>query len=46
MSEAITFEVIADDGGFVASAQGVSILTQGDDLTELRRNVRQPPGAR
>ena len=28
------------ESGYVASAIGASILTQGDDLDELRRNVR------
>ena len=28
------------ESGYVASALGASILTQGDDLDELRRNVR------
>ncbi len=45
MSEAvdqIIFEVEEeDDGGFVASAVGESIVTQADDLDELRLNVRE-----
>lgn len=28
------------EAGFVATALGASIVTQGDDLAELRRNVK------
>ena len=43
MSTEITFDVTADeeDGGFVAVARGVSIVTQGDDADELKANVRE-----
>ena len=39
----IIFEVRQDevDGGYVASALGYGIHTQGDTLDELRRNVRE-----
>ena len=42
MSE-IIFEVLEDeiDGGFTASALGYGIHTQGDDLDELRANVKE-----
>jgi predicted RNase H-like HicB family nuclease len=41
MSE-IIFEVVEDvgDGGYVATALGHSIVTQGDTLEELRAMVR------
>jgi predicted RNase H-like HicB family nuclease len=41
MNEVI-FEVAEDvsDGGFVAKALGVSIVTQAETLEELRENVR------
>ena len=39
----IIFEVAEDeiDGGYSASAMGLSIHTQGETLDELRRNVRE-----
>ncbi len=39
----IIFEVRQDevDGGYVASALGYGIHTQGDTLDELRQNVRE-----
>lgn len=39
----IIFEVLEDeiDGGYTASALGHSIHTQGDDLDELRANVKE-----
>ncbi len=42
MSE-IIFEVNEDpsDGGYTAAALGHSIFTEGDNLEELRRNVRE-----
>ena len=40
MSE-IVFLVEEDpDGGYTARALGESIVTQGDDMNELRQNVR------
>jgi predicted RNase H-like HicB family nuclease len=42
MTELI-FEIREDelDGGYVASALGVGIHTQGETLAELRRNVKE-----
>jgi hypothetical protein len=38
----LIFEVEQEpDGGYVASALGESIVTEGDDLDELRSNVRE-----
>ncbi len=39
----IVFEVTEDgiDGGYVASALGYGIHTEGDTLPELRENVRE-----
>ena len=39
----IIFEVTEDevDGGFCASALGYAIHTQGDNVEEVRRNVRE-----
>ncbi len=38
----IQFEVFEeDDGGYVATAQGESIVTEADTLDELRDNVRE-----
>jgi len=41
MSE-IIFEVVEDevDGGYVATALGHAIVTQGDNLVELRERVK------
>ena len=39
MSE-IIFEVSEDDGGFVATALGHAIATQGETIEELREMVR------
>ena len=42
MANEIVFEVREDDadGGYVASALGFDIFTEGDTLDELRKNVR------
>lgn len=38
----IVFEVFEeDDGGYVATAQGESIVTEADTIDELRDNVRE-----
>lgn len=39
----IIFEVLEDeiDGGYTASALGYGIHTQGDDIDELRANVKE-----
>ena len=39
----LSFEVKEDEvaGGYVASALGVGIHTQGETLEELRRNVKE-----
>jgi predicted RNase H-like HicB family nuclease len=31
----------SDEGGYTARALGASIFTEGDDLDEVRRNVRE-----
>ena len=42
MSSEIIFEVTkADEGGYVASALGFGITTQGETLEELRAMVRE-----
>ncbi len=42
MSSEIIFEVTeADEGGYVASALGFGITTQGESLAELRTMVRE-----
>ena len=45
MSE-IIFEVVEDeiDGGYSASALGYGIHTDGEDLEELRQNVKEAVG--
>ncbi len=40
MNEIIFVVEEADEGGYTARALGESIFTEGDDLQELRRNVR------
>ena len=40
LAEVIFLIEDAPKSGYVASALGASIVTQGDDLAELRRNVR------
>lgn len=42
----IIFEIREDeiDGGFVASAYGYGIHTEGDNLPELKRNIREAVG--
>ena len=38
----IIFEVVENvDGGYTAEALGESIVTEADDLEELRQNVRE-----
>ena len=39
--EYLSFVEDAPEGGFVARAVGASIFTQGDDVAELERNVRE-----
>ena len=41
MTELIFLVEEAPEGGFSARALGVSIFTQGDDVAELERNVRE-----
>jgi predicted RNase H-like HicB family nuclease len=41
MSELIFIVEEEADGGYVASALGVSIVTQGDSLEALEANVRE-----
>jgi hypothetical protein len=41
MSEIIFLVEDAGDGGYIARALGESIFTEGGDLDEIRRNVRE-----
>jgi predicted RNase H-like HicB family nuclease len=41
MSEIIFLVEEADEGGYTARALGQSIFTEGNDLDEVRRNVRE-----
>ena len=41
MTELIFLVEEAPEGGFAARALGASIFTQGDDLADLERNVRE-----
>ncbi len=40
MNEVIFLVENADEGGFTARAPGESIFTEGDDLEDLRANIR------
>ena len=40
MSELIFLIEPADDGGFVAKALGVSIVTQAETFEDLKKNIR------
>jgi hypothetical protein len=40
MNEIIFLVEAAPEGGYTARALGESIFTEGDDLTELRANIR------
>lgn len=41
MEEIIFLVEEADDGGYTARALGESIFTEGNDLDEIRHNVRE-----
>lgn len=41
MNEIIFLVEEADEGGYTARALGESIFTEGGDLDEVRRNVRE-----
>ncbi|MBI4845863.1 MAG: 2-oxoisovalerate dehydrogenase [Candidatus Omnitrophica bacterium] len=40
MSEIIFVIESSDEGGFIAKALGHSIFTDGEDLEELKRNIK------
>lgn len=41
MTEIIFLVEEAEEGGYTARALGASIFTEGDNLDEIRRNVRE-----
>jgi hypothetical protein len=41
MSEVIFLVEEAEEGGYTARALGASIFTEGDNLDDIRRNVRE-----
>ena len=43
MAKEIIFEIVEDevDGGYTASALGYGIHTEGDNLEQLRNNIRE-----
>lgn len=41
MNEIIFLVEEASEGGYVARALGESVFTEGEDLDEIRRNVRE-----